>query len=477
MARIVFISPYLRGGKNAARLANRTRYVATRDGVELLKDNADALPETKKQHDYILRLLRSFPEAKELAEYEEYVSSPSQQNASALIGQMQEQVVATLDGRENFVDYIANRPGAQLRGEHGLWDADGKVKVLQKAIDEVANHKGTVWTPIISLPREEAERLGYDNVENWQALINASICDIAQGYKIAPEHLRWYAALHEKEKHVHVHMIVFSTDPKEGYLTKQGIRQIKSAFAKQIYRQDRINIYERQTQYRDALQRDAESLMSLYIRQMEEGTISSPKLTLLVSELSERLKNCSGKKVYGYLPPAVKRIVDEIVDEHAADERVASAYALWQEMREEVGALYSNTPPEKLPLSRQKEFKPVRNMVIREVLKMDMAQTAEDATKMSKQVSLPPLTSAPSQGNPAPASVKDEQAPDITPSAAACVIRMLHHMGGIFRDSGGTETFYTGLRIDRKRRKQLQEKRLAMGHKADDHEDFEMRQQ
>ena len=476
MARIVFISPYLKGEKNAARLANRTRYVATRDGVELLKDNAAALPETKKQHDYILRLLRSFPEAKELAEYEEYVSSPSQQNASALIGQMQEQVVAMLDGRENFVDYIANRPGAQLRGEHGLWDADGKVPVLQKAIDEVANHKGTVWTPIISLPREEAERLGYDNAENWQALINASICDIAQGYKIAPEHLRWYAALHEKEKHVHVHMIVFSKDPKEGYLTTQGIRQIKSAFAKQIYRQDRINIYERQTQYRDALQRDAESLMSSYIRQMEEGTISSPKLALLVSELSERLKNCSGKKVYGYLPPAVKRIVDEIVDELAADERVAAAYSLWQEMREEVCALYSNTPPEKLPLSRQKEFKPVRNMVIREVLKMDMAHAVEAAPEQREESGLPQLTAPPQNGS-APASVEDEQSPDITPSAAACVIRMLHHMGGIFRDSCGTETFYTGLRIDRKRRKQLQEKRLAMGHKADDHEGFEMQQQ
>ena len=139
-------------------------------------------------------------------------------------------------------------------------------------------------------------------------------------------------------------------------------------------------------------------------------------------------------------------------------------------------ALYSNTPPEKLPLSRQKEFKPVRNMVIREVLKMDMAHAAEAAPEQREESGLPQLTAPPQNGS-APASAEDEQASNITPSAADCVIRMLRHMGGIFRDSCGTETFYTGLMIDRKRRKQLQEKRLAMGHKADDHEDYEMRQQ
>ena len=54
MARIVLISPYLKGGQNAAKLAQRTRYVATRPGVELLADERSTLPATKKQQDFML---------------------------------------------------------------------------------------------------------------------------------------------------------------------------------------------------------------------------------------------------------------------------------------------------------------------------------------------------------------------------------------------------------------------------------------
>jgi hypothetical protein len=217
---------------------------------------------------------------------------------------VQELYIDLLDERENHIDYIAHRPGVQYDGDHGLWDANGKVKNLSAAIDEVAQHTGNVWTPIIALRREDAERLNYDNAENWRALVNASICDIAKGYKIHPDHLRWYAAFHEKKNQVHVHMVVFSTDPKEGYLTKQGIREVKAAFAKQIYRQDLISVYEKQTRYRDTLQDDAEGVMAELIAKMTHGDIHSEKLERLTVELAERLKCTTGKKVYGYLPPA-----------------------------------------------------------------------------------------------------------------------------------------------------------------------------
>ena len=284
-----------------------------------------------------------------------------------------------MDGRENYLDYVANRPGVKALGEHGLWDAHGKVPSLENAVAEVARHTGNVWTPVISLSRENAERLGYTDLKNWQELINASITDIAKGYKIHPDRLRWYAAMHEKEKHIHVHMVLFSTDPKEGYLSRQGIRSIKSVLVSTIYRNDRLHIYEQKDEQRGLLRQEAEARMATLIEQMATGNLQSDKLELLVTDLAQRLREVSGKKVYGYLPPRVKRVVDEIVDELAKDERVSSAYALWQDLREQLCTDYNQTPPQRVPLSQQKEFKTVRNMVIRETLRLsEMHFTFED---------------------------------------------------------------------------------------------------
>ena len=398
MARIIFISPYMKGGRDSARLAHRTRYFATREGVQLLKDDNAHLPVTKKQQQYIQRLLRSFPEARELPEYENYANTPNRKTAFAFIEQIHEDFIEPMDGRENYLDYVANRPGVKALGEHGLWDAHGKVPSLENAVAEVARHTGNVWTPIISLSRENAERLGYTDLKNWQELINASITDIAKGYKIHPDRLRWYAAMHEKEKHIHVHMVLFSTDPKEGYLSRQGIRSIKSALVSTIYRNDRLHIYEQKDEQRGLLRQEAEARMATLIEQMATGTLQSDKLELLVTDLAQRLREVSGKKVYGYLPSRVKRIVDEIVDELAKDERVSSAYALWQDLREQLCIDYNQTPPQRVPLSQQKEFKTVRNMVIRETLRLsEMHFTFEDdAMQDEPEPEEPPVPPDPS---------------------------------------------------------------------------------
>ena len=450
MAKLIFISPYLKGNLNSAQLANHVRYISTRDGVQTLNDGAKNLPPTKKQGEYIQKLTKKFSEAKLLPEYDEYVSAPSRYSASEFIEQTEEIYSLysfDLDERENFIGYIANRPGVKKLNEHGLWNADGQVPVMQTAMDEVSHHEGNVWRPIISLPREDAERLGYDHVEAWQNLIKSSLIDIAEGYKIKPDHLRWYAAMHMKEKHIHVHMVIFSTDPKEGYLTKQGIKQIKSALVRQVYKDDLLNVYQKQTAHRDQLQENALEVMESLIQKMQDGEISNPKLELLITELTERLQNYSGKKVYGYLPPATKRIVDAIVDELASDERVAEAYSLWQDMRDEVFSFYSKAKPARVPLSQQKEFKPVRNMVIREVVQV-----------MEQQTTLESAPPTPERRSPPPESV------------SACMVRMLHHMVNIFRDNVGASG-YRGLQLDRKRRKELQEWKIALGHRENDHED------
>ena len=502
MARIVLISPYLKGGQNAAKLAQRTRYVATRPGVELLADERSTLPATKKQRDFITRLLKSFPSCWELIEYEEYLDHPTQGSASAFIQQVQEDYMEALEQKENFIDYISHRPGVQKDGEHGLWDANGKVKNLAQAVREVAEHPGNVWTPVVALRREDAERLGYDSAENWQALVNASICDIAKAYKIRPENLRWYAAFHQKPNQVHIHMIIFSADPKEGYLTKEGIREMKSVFARRIYHADRMHIYQQKDIARQELQAQTRKAMVECIAQLEHGSIDNPRMEQLTEELAERLLTVKGRKVYGYLPPRVKAIVDAIVEELAKDERVSAAYETWQTLYEQVCLDYDQRPRKRLPLSRQKEFRSVRNMVIQEtlqwiverqryadvrrtpsaqegpIIKKDAAEAApEDSGSADAAASkgtappvgeMTPTHSQPSgqAGQTAPAGA-DYRAPTVSET----VVRMLHHMSRIFEDNSKIDQIHRGLQIDRKRRQELQRKRLAMGHKPDDHEE------
>ena len=505
MARIVLISPYLKGGQNAAKLAQRTRYVATRPGVELLADERSTLPATKKQQEFIARLLKSFPSCWELIEYEEYLDHPTQGSASAFIQQVQEDYIEALDQKENFIDYISHRPGVQKDGEHGLWDANGKVKNLAQAVREVAEHTGNVWTPVIALRREDAERLGYDSAENWQALVNASVCDIAAAYKIQPNNLRWYAAFHRKPNQVHIHIIIFSADSKEGYLTKEGIREMKSVFARRIYHADRMHIYQQKDTARQELQVQTRKAMMECITQLEHGSIDNARLEQLTEELAERLLTVKGRKVYGYLPPRVKAIVDAIVEELAKDERVSVAYETWQRLYEQVCLDYDQRPRKRLPLSRQKEFRSVRNMIIQETLQWiaerqrhaDVRRTPsaqegpiikKDAAEAAPEDS-GSADAAASEGTTPPA-VEDAPAfsqwsdhPDQQKGSAPAgadhhahtvgetVVRMLHHMSRIFKDNSKIDQIHRGLQIDRKHRQELQRKRLAMGHKPDDHEE------
>ena len=473
MAGVFFSSPYLKGGKQSAKLANLTKYISTREGVELLKDTDSDLPATKQQQDFISRLLKMFPDTREMPEYEDYNAEHSQKNAAEFISQVQENYAYLLGKRENYVDYVANRPGVKKLGEHGLWNADGKVPVLQNAVDEVAHHTGNVWTPVIAIQRPDAERLGYDSADSWRALICSELDQIAKAYKILPSHLKWYAAFHEKERSVHVHLVIFSTDPNEGYLTKPAILELRSALTRQIFKDDLKNIYVQQTAYRDQLQENALEVMESLIQKMQDGELVNPKLELLITELAERLQNYSGKKVYGYLPPATKRIVDAIVDELASDAHVAEAYSLWQNMRDEVFSFYSKAKPERVPLSQQKEFKPVRNMVIREVVQMIEQQQYESVENDELHQTAPKLeTASESSASTATPDTPPRQEHRTPPpeSVSACMVRMLHHMGNIFRDNIGASC-YRGLQLDRNRRKELQEWKIALGHRGDDHED------
>ncbi|MCR1907670.1 MobP3 family relaxase [Flavonifractor plautii] len=474
------MSPYLKGGRDTAKLSNRTRYIATRPGVEVLRGKQQDQPATKKQQAYIQSLLRDFPGAKELLEYEDYCNAPTQANANTFIRQVQEDFAEPMSRMENYLDYVSHRPGVQMDGEHGLWCARGKVRNLSQAVRGVAEHTGSVWTPVVAIRREDAERLGYNDAESWRQLVCACAPEIARGYKIPLEHLRWYAAFHRKEDSVHIHMVVFSSNLKEGYLTKQGIRQVKSAFGRRIFRQDLLHIYEQKTKYRDALGRDAERTMAELIAQMETGQLQNENLEQPILELSRRLQNTKGKTVYGYLPPTAKALVDAIVDELAKEERVAAAYDLWNQMREEVYRTYSEQLPERLLLSKQKEFKAVRNMVVREVLQLGRGEhpTADEIVHMPTPSGTPPAQSGLPYGAHHPQQEAAYHQRTQTHRAvshadtARCVLQLFHSMGRIFREQSASDAIQTGLHIDRKRRRMLREKRMALGHKADDHEEI-----
>ena len=480
MSRVRFMSPYLKGGRDTAKLSNRARYIATRPGVEVIRGEHSDQPATKKQHDYIQRLLRDFPGAEELLEYEDYCNAPTQANANTFIRQVQEDFAEPMSRMENYLDYVSHRPGVQLNGEHGLWCAGGKVRNLSQAVREVAEYTGSVWTPVVAIRREDAERLGYNDAESWRLLVCACAPEIARGYKIPLEHLRWYAAFHRKEDSVHIHMVVFSSDPKEGYLTKQGIQQVKSAFGRRIFQQDLLHVYEQKTEYRNTLSRDAERAMAELIAQMEQGQLQNENLERLILELSRRLQNTKGKKVYSYLPPVAKALVDAIVDELAKDERVAAAYDLWNQMREEVCRTCSEQLPERLPLSKQKEFKAVRNMIIREMLRLGRCEppTTDEVVHGFTPSGTPPAQSGMPHGAYHPQQKVTHHQRTQTHWAvshadtARCVLQLFHNMGRIFREQSAADTIQAGLHIDKKRRRMLREKRMGLGHKADDHEEI-----
>lgn len=370
MARLILKCPYLKGGsvKAAAHLDHLVKYIATREGVEKIKSGRELWPATKNQQALVQRVLKEFPDSKGLLEYEDYLGQPNRENASEFITIALEQHLDRIADKERYLDYIANRPRVERFDTHGLFTAGEKPLVLSEVSKEVSEYTGNVWTPIISLRREDAETFGFENATAWKALVSAKALAIAESLKIHPDHFQWYAAFHNESHHPHIHMICYSTDPREGYLTKQGIRKMKSALATEIFRQELIPLYGEKTQRRDEITRQTAEVMWDLVKQMQDGVLQNDKIEQLITHLAEYLKNSSGKKQYGYLNVRMKNVVDEIVDELAHNEKVAAAYRLWQETKGMISSVYNEKTMETLPLSKCEEFKPIRNMIIKEAL-------------------------------------------------------------------------------------------------------------
>ena len=373
MPKIIVTSRYLKSGSKK-NLANYVRYIATREGSVAVKNIDENAPATKNQQELILSLLNDFPDSKDLFEYEDYVKNPTVKNGSALVSEVIDRNMDWLTNRENYVGYLANRPGSVKFNTHGLFSQTNEPINLEKVAKEIADHGGNVWTHVVSLRRDDAQKMGYDNLTAWRELVKRQIPSIAKNQKIDLKNLRWYAAFHDKKTNPHVHIIVYSQNEREGFLTNHGIEKIRSGFANDIYSDELLHLYEQQTDLRDLLKKESEQLMKQLAEKISQNKNFDVELIDLVLKLYNQLVESKGKKVYGYLKSDVKKTVDEIFMRLADNESVKKMYDLWCEMEQQKHDVYSSAKIAFPTLAGNKEFKSVKNIIVQTVLQMDFQQ-------------------------------------------------------------------------------------------------------
>ena len=379
MARLILKSPYLQCDGNHS-VSGYLRYIGTRERVELLPDDR---PPTRKQEQLVKKLTKDFPAAKELDEYSDYEAKPTKANASAFITRALEENWPQVQQSDGYMKYIATRPRAERLGDHGLFGDEDAVD-LEQAMDELDHYTGNVWTHIISLKREDAARLGYDNAKAWRNLLRANRNDIAAAMSILPNHFRWYAAFHDEGDHPHVHMMAWSTVPGEAYLTQDGIRNIKSRLMNQIFKQEMLHTYEQKSQSRDELVREARRAIRRLTREMAQSICSAPEIGQKMEQLAGQLETVKGKKSYGYLPKPMKKTVDEIVDKLEELPVVRACYDQWCLLQNEVDSYYHDKPREKKKLSQEKEFRQIKNAVIQEAERIRLGEITFEDEDLSK---------------------------------------------------------------------------------------------
>ncbi len=404
MARLILKSPYLKpGGKKSS--GGYLKYIATREGVEMAEDTSRHLPATAEQQKHIKTLIKKHPQSKKSHEYEDYLANPTRGNADAFLWNVCEEYQ---DGpkRDVYLKYIDERPGS-----NGLFTDEGVPIVLSQVQKEMNEHPGNIWTHIISLRREDAERLGYNNPDAWMHLLRSQRNMIAQQMKIAPENFRWYAAFHNSGHHPHVHMMAYSADPSEAYLSTKGIATIKSNLAQEIFRQNLMQIYQKQTDLRDELRQESRDRITEIVDEINHCSFDKPEMQMMLIQLADRLAKAKGKKQYGYLNAGTKKLVDAIVVELAKDNRIHELYSLWYEQKEVVLRTYTNKMPERIPMEQEKEFRTIRNAVVQAALQLRLPQ---EELPLSDPV--PPCVDFIDDGSDVyPKAVKSLREPEVAP--------------------------------------------------------------
>ena len=398
MAKLIQKSGFL--SKN--RAGRYMNYIATRDGVEILEEDADSI----------------------------------------------------------YLRYIATRPRAEKHGGHGLFGTERYVD-LDKTLQELKQHEGNVWTIIYSLRREDAARLGYDRAENWRTLLLSKQSDFAAAMQIPPEQLRWYAAFHDEGEHPHVHMMIWSDDPKYGFLRKDHLLHLRSVLTNMIYADELKELYtKKDIAYKDVTGAAREAMRKIVDR-LERISEPPEAIREKLLDMALELQSVSGKKQYGYLKKPLKDQVDTIVDELEKLPEVAAYYAVWNALRDTLEGYYKSAPRQHHPLSQQKEFRAIKNVIVQEAERLRLQLEQNEAQACTGNLTC----------NEETASVSEEKKHLQSEILLTSTVRLFHQMSQIFRDNAAAPSNPMGIRADSKRRKKLLQKRLAMGHKQDDHEE------
>lgn len=373
MARLIVKWRYIKPGA-PKQGEHYVDYIATREGVEIDSEKWKDEPATKEQEKLVNRLIDDFPDCKDSFEYQDYATAKTKYTATTFIDKAIEENVDRIGKKENYIGYIALRPRVEKSGTHGLFSYSDEPIKLSKVAKEVGTHDGVVWTTVISLKREEATKLGYDNLPAWKTLLRAKSQDLANAMGVPLTDMKWYAAFHNESGHPHVHLVSYSIG-KEPYMTRQGLEKLKAAYAHEIFKNDLYEIYEKQTEYRDELRTESKEKIAEIIRRINGKKYENETLELMLKTLAEKMQKHKGKKVYGYLPKDVKNIVNGVIDEFMRDNDLQKLYELWYEQRENVLKTYRDKMPARLPLSANEEFKSVRNAVIAEALNLSFSST------------------------------------------------------------------------------------------------------
>ena len=401
MARLITKFKYLKPDERN-HFGGYAEYIATREGVEKIDASKRTAPATNKQKQLIKKILSDYPDSRSSLEYEDYRKEKTVGAASEFITRTLEENADEMLHTKTYADYIATRPRAERFGSHGLFTDDGVAVELQKVSDELNAHTGNVWTSIVSLRREDAERLGFDTGSRWRDMLRSQTQALSENLRIPMSNLRWFAAFHNESHHPHIHLIAYSTNPNEGYLSEKGVMALRSSFAKDIFAQDLLCEYKKQTEHRDALKAQSREVLAEIMEKINGGTYDNPQVDDLLQALAKRLAVTNGKKQYGYLRKDIKEIINNIVDELGKDERIAALYDLWYESKETAFKVYSESQPERLPLSQNKEFKSVKNMVIAEAMKLDLPTDEIEDTDEFVEPDREPTTEEAESPNPPP---------------------------------------------------------------------------
>ena len=471
MAKLVTKFKYLKPNRKVSA-GGYAKYIATREGVEKIDDTKKFAPATTKQKNLIEKILKDFPDSKYMFEYVDYLEKQNVGSASDFISRVMEDYAYEISGRKAYADYIATRPRAEKFGSHGLFTDDGVQVQLSKVTEELDKHKGNIWTEIISIRREDAQRLGFNTGARWRDMLRTQTEALAKNLKIPMENLRWYAAFHNESYHPHVHLIAYSTVENEGYLTQKGVENLHSSFAKDIFQQDLMSVYERQTKHRDKLRAEARNIVDDLVSKINLEIYISASIQHKLLELADRLSKTKGKKVYGYLKPDVKAIVDSIVDELSNDDRIKKLYDLWYEQKENTIRTYTDEIPDRIPLAQNKEFKSIKNAVIKEALKLNLTEDEVEKNENTDEESV--SNSFEYEENTFAESVFDSDRGVLYPrysiktnrkSAAVSSLYLLRYLCNIIQNQLRFEEKQKAQRTDKKLQQKINDKKQAQGLK------------